>query len=284
MYDQNGAKLLYEAFFAIAESYTSIVYMDTKTQRAYPIRLDEYSMRYEKEFEKGVTMSEIMAMYAADTVYEDDAAAVRKLADREYIAERLRSENPVLHIYRSVHNDNIVYYRLKIIPIEDGCKIIYGFENVDSQFRLQLEIKEERERHTRLLDGLSREYMSVWYLDGKSRKVTLIQNNGSVTDNGGAVEIGRTMVDYHFSMQKYFAEYAMTEDFDRLMAETSYDALVKYAGEDDLYSVNYIRKNPDGTTSHFQICYAKIIDESGIANFVMGFRRINLGSTESASD
>ncbi len=280
MYDQDGAKLLYEAFFAIAESYTSIVYMDADTKKAYPIRLDDYSMRYEEDFRRGVTMTEIMEKYVHDTVYSDDAEEVLRLADKAYITEKLTGKIPVLHIYRSVHNDRILYYRLKIVPIEDGRKILYGFENIDSQYRHQLEIKAEQERHVKLLDGLSREYMSVWYLEGKSKKVTLVQNNGDFSDNGEAVKIGRTMVDYHFSMQKYFESYAMPEDFDRLMEETGYDTLVCCAGDDDLYSVNYIRINPDRTTSHFQICYAKITDSSGIANFVIGFRKINLGGSE----
>ncbi|MCR5686601.1 MAG: hypothetical protein K6G58_01025 [Lachnospiraceae bacterium] len=280
MYDKDSAKLLYEAFFAIAESYTSIVYMDVETERAYPISLDGYSERYGKEFEKGLTMRELVTLYAKETVWHEDIPTVVRMADKEYILERLKTENPVLQVYRSVHGGDIVYFRMKVVPAENGDILIYAFENIDSQFCLQHEIRAEKERHTKLLDGLSREYMSVWYLDGKSRKVSLVQNNGSMSENGEAVEIGRSMVDYHFSMRKYFEKFSMPEDFDRLMSETSYETIVNCAGDDDIYSVNYIRKNPDMTKSRFQICYAKITDESGIANFVMGFRRINIGESE----
>ena len=188
------------------------------------------------------------------------------------VFEELKKESPLLHIYRTIHDDRIVYYRLKIVPVEDGRKLIYGFENIDSQYRIQLEVKSEREMHTMLLDGLSREYMSVWYLDGKSRKVRLLQNNGTDSENGEPVRIGNTMVDYHFSMQKYFGAFVSPDDFDRMMNETSYESLVKNAGENDMYCINYIRINPDRSTSHFQVCYAKTIDASGTANFVFGFR------------
>ncbi len=126
-----------------------------------------------------------------------------------------------------------------------------------------------------LVDGLSREYMSVWYLDGKSRKVKLIQNNGSEKENAAPVKIGETVIDYHFSMQKYYGSYVDPEDFDRMMRETSYETLVENTTEDDLYSINYIRINPDKTRSHFQVCYAKITDDAGIANFVFGYRNID---------
>ena len=270
--DLNETMILYETFCAIAESYTSILYLDTVENRAYPIRLDDYSRRYEEELMKGPSMDRVMEVYTGETVYKEDVEGLMRLADRDHVVERLKSENPLFYTYRAIHKDKILYYRLKIVPIENGQKIVYGFENFDSQMRSQLAIKAEQEMQMTLINGLSREYMSVWYLDGKSRKVTLIQNNGQASENGAPVRIGKTMVDYHFSMQKYYGSFVEPEDFDRMMRATSYDALVENAGENDLYRVNYIRINPDKSKSHFQVCYAKIVDNSGIANFVFGFR------------
>ena len=275
MLDQDSAKMLYEAFFAIAESYTSILYMDTKDERAYAIRLDEYSSNYEDVIRSHPRLKDVIEQYAKESVYRDDAPGLLRLTESEYVVEKLKTENPIRYIYRAVRGDRIIYYRLKIVPIENGEKLIYGFENIDIQYRSQLEIKAEREKQMTLLDGLSREYMSVWYLDGKSRKVSLVRNNGSEAENGEAVRIGNTMVDYHFSMTKYFGGFARPEDFERLMSETSYESLVSNAGEDDLYSVNYVRINPDMSLSHFQVCYAKIVDAVGVADFVFGFRCID---------
>lgn len=275
MYDQNEMKLLYEAFFAIAESYTSIVYLDTEDNVIYPIRLDDYSRRYEEALKKRPPAEEIFRQYVNDTVFAEDAVEVMKFSDKEYVLERLKKETPILHIYRTRHNDRVVYYRLKIVPIEDGKKIIMGFENVDANYRREIEMNDDKMFHMSLLDGLSREYMSVWYLDGKSRKVRLIQNNGLEEENGDAVRIGNMMVDYHFTMQKYFEKYAQPQDFDRLMEETSYDTLVRTVGDNVMYPINYIRINPDNSRSHFQACFAKIDDETGIASFVCGFRNVD---------
>lgn len=76
-------------------------------------------------------------------------------------------------------------------------------------------------------------------------------------------------------MQKYFSTYVSPEDFDHLMEETSYESIVKNAGDDNLYCINYIRINTDGQRNHFQLCYAKITDDTGMANFVVGFRNID---------
>lgn len=275
MVDINESRILYESFCAIAESYTSIVYVDAKDRKVYPIRLDDYSQRYEKAIAEGRDMTELLGIYVSDTVYREDAEGLLKYGDYDFVQEKLKTENPLFYTYRAIHEDKILYYRLKIVTIEDGQKIVYGFENFDGQFRLQMKMNAEREMRMMLVDGLSREYMSVWYLDGKSRKVKLIQNNGSEKENAAPVKIGETVIDYHFSMQKYYGSYVDPEDFDRMMRETSYETLVENTTEDDLYSINYIRINPDKTRSHFQVCYAKITDDAGIANFVFGYRNID---------
>ncbi len=275
MVDINESRILYEAFCAIAESYTSIVYLDAKDRRTHPIRLDEYSMKYEEMLNKGPDMRTMLETYVKDTVYKDDADGLLQYADFDLVTEKLKTENPIFHVYRAIHDDKVIYYRLKIVQIEDGQKIIYGFENFDSQARMQLELKAEKERQMMLVNGMSREYMSVWYLDGKSRKVTLIQNNGTEKENAAPVKIGKTVVDYHFSMQKYFGNFVDPDDFDRMMTETSYDHLVEKTGENDLYRIDYIRINPDKTKSPFQVCYAKILDDAGIANFIFGYRNMD---------
>lgn len=275
MVDLKETQIMYEAFCAIAESYTSIVYADMSDEKVYPIRLDEYAMRYKDDLEAGIDMKTALGKYVRETVFRDDADNLMRFADYDFVKNRLEKENPVFFVYRCVHNDVITYYRLKIVPIEEGRKLIFGFENFDKQFRTQLKLRSERDMQMTILDGLSREYMSVWYLDGKSRKVTLIRNNGAPADNAEPVRIGETMVDYHFSMLKYFTAFAAPEDFDDLMQATSYDTLVKNAGLNDLYRVNYTRINTNGTTSRFQVCFAKIDDDAGINDFLLGFRSID---------
>ena len=275
MIDLNETQIVYEAFCAIAESYTSIVYADIEKGQVYPIRLDDFAIRYRQAFEDSNDLETVFFMYVRDTVYKDDSDRLMRYSDYDYVMKKLETENPVFFVYRCVHDEKMIYYRLKIVPIDNGRKLIYGFENFDKQFRTQLKIKSEREMQMMLVDGLSREYMSVWYLDGKSRKVSLIRNNGAPEDNAEPVRIGETMIDYHFSMQKYFSNFVSRDDFDRLMFETSYESIVKNAGDQDLYRINYTRINTNGTTSHFQVCYAKIVDEAGICDFVFGFRNID---------
>ena len=270
------AKVLYEAFFAMAESYTTMIYMDVEDRIAHVIKLDEFSMRYKEILDDAPFVEDVFGRYVNEMVSPDDKADLMKLTDPDYVLEKLKNESVLTHIYKTIHGENAMYYRLKIVPVEDGKKLVYGFENIDSQYRHQWEIRTDREMQMMLFDALSREYMSVWYLDGKSRKVRLMKNNGTDSQNGEAVRIGNTMVDYHFSMQKYFGDFVSPDEFDRLMEETSYETLCQKVHDNDLYCVNYIRNNPDGTRAHFQACYAKMHDNTGISNFVFGFRMLDI--------
>lgn len=272
---QGDKSLFYDAFMAIAASYTSMVFIDTEDDTMYPIRLDNYSKRYEDMLEGKPKARDVFKRYVEETVFKDDRDKILRLIDIDYVSELVRDNREVSMIYRAVHKDNIVYYRLKIVQIEEGKKLIYAFENVDDQYRKQIEANSEKGLYDAVVKGLSREYLSVWYLDGASRKIRLIMNNGSEEENGEAVRIGNMMIDYHFSMQKYFDGYVDPEDFERLMNETSYESIVAKTNEKHLYRVSYIRINPDQTRSQFMAVFAKIVDEMGVANFVVGFKNMD---------
>ena len=267
--------MFYDAFMAIAESYSSVLFIDTEDDVLYPVRLDAFSKRYEEELEKKPKARDMFRKYVDEIVFKDDREKLMRLVDKEYVIERLKSEGEILQIYRTVSNDRIIYYRLKVVQIENGKKLIYGFENIDKMYQKQMSENTERSQNLAVVKALSREYLSVWFLDGASRKIRLVQNNGAEEENGEAVRIGNMMIDYHFSIQKYFDGFVDPDDFDRLMDETSYETIVRKSNERNLYRVSYIRINPDGTRSQFQAVFAKIINENGIADFVVGFRNMD---------
>ncbi len=272
---QGDKSIFYDAFMAVASSYASMMCIDTEDDTMYPIRHDDYSKRYDEMLQDKPKARDVFKKYVEETVIREDRDKLMRLVDIGYVRELMHNKSDISLIYRTVHNDKIVYYRLKIVPIEDGKKLIYAFENVDEQYRKQIEANSEKGLYESVVKGLSREYLSVWYLDGASRKIRLIMNNGSEEENGEAVRIGNMMIDYHFSMQKYFDGFVDPDDFERLMNETSYDAIVAKTNEKNLYRVSYIRINPDQTRSQFMAVFAKIVDEKGVANFVVGFKNMD---------
>ena len=144
----------------------------------------------------------------------------------------------------------------------------------------QKELAAEREQKMTILKGLSSEFLSVWYLDGHTQAITLMQNNGKPVDNGRAVKIGVRALDYKTAMESYFKEFASDEEYEKLIQKTSYEEIVKNSEENVLYPVNYVRKNDDGTKSYFQACYAKSVGKDGVVNFIFGFRNIDASMQE----
>ena len=91
--------------------------MDSTDRKVYPIRLDDYSRRYEEILNGKPDMPTMLAAYVKDTVYSEDAEGLLAYGDFDYVVKRLETENPLFYMYRAIHNERIVYYRLKIVTI-----------------------------------------------------------------------------------------------------------------------------------------------------------------------
>ncbi|MBQ7564125.1 MAG: GGDEF domain-containing protein [Lachnospiraceae bacterium] len=187
---------------------------------------------------------------------------------------RLRETNPLFHTYRTIRDGRIVYYRLKIIPLEDGKKLVYGFEHFDHQMREKLEQEEERETQMTLLAGLSCEYEAVWLVDAGIHYGKLIRNNMGNTRSSIVMNMMKEG-NYEIILENYIEQYVIPGDRERMYTETSIDSLLRNAREDELYHVNYSRINEEGEKNYMQLVFSRVTDDMGVTRFVCGFRNID---------
>nr|MCR5562158.1 response regulator [Desulfovibrio sp.] len=273
---QAREKLLNEITSVIADSYSSIIYVDGEDMSVHSIRRPAKEEHGLESLHAGTSVRFMMDRYAEAFVFGDDRDAIAKFGDMDFVRMRLKRENPILRNYRALRDGKIVWHRLMIAPFDRHRKYVFAFENIDRQVQAERVAQAERERLSDMLEGLSREYLAVWFLDGKSGEVTLIENNCRNYDGSAeAIAIGRKKVDYRLSIGEYFKKFAPKEDYSRLMQETSYENLCEKVDEDATYAVNYRRARKNGSFAFFQVCFGKIIDASGNVNFVVGFRDID---------
>ena len=197
-----------------------------------------------------------------------------RFGDYEYVMSRLRETNPLFHTYRTIRDSKMVYYRLKIIPLEDGKKLVYGFEHFDSQMREKLEREEEREVQMTLLAGLSCEFESVWLVDASIHYAKLIRNNMGDTRSSIVMNMMKEG-SYEILFENYIEQYVVPGDRERMYTETSLDSLLRNAREDKLYHVNYSRINEEGEKNYMQLAFSRVTDDMGVTRFVCGFRNID---------
>ena len=100
-----------------------------------------------------------------------------KVADLDYLQRRLAKEPYVAQLYRTRQNGIDTYFRLKIIKLSQRPILVCAFENIDKETREKNKTAHEREQYNMLINGLSREYSSVWYIDATLNLVSLVRSN-----------------------------------------------------------------------------------------------------------
>ena len=268
---QDRERLLGEITAVIAESFSSIFYVDGAGRGAH-------SMRSSAEGEPGLEflhpdedLRSMMARYASGFVAVEDREQVARLGDMDYVRMLLEREKPVSRTYRTLRDGQASWRRVMIAPFDGGQKYVFAFEDIDRQVRTECAARAEKERLNDMLEVLSREYVTVWFLDGTSGSFTLVQSYGG--KDASAVIQGQP--DYRRGMEAYFRQFAPKEEFDRLTRETSYETLCEKTGSGAMYTVNFLRAAPDGSHRYFQICYGMITDGAEQASFIVGFRDVD---------
>ena len=249
--------------------------MDLTTKTPYPVRINRKGRAVRTEVDKGeVSLRHVIDEYVRQLVYRDDADGVLKFGDLDYVMNRLKTTNPIFHTYRTIRDGKIVYFRLKIIPFDNGKKLVYGFEFFDDQMRDQLARRNEQEIQTVLLAGLSCEYECVWLVDSALNHGKLIRNNMDSTPTAEAAAKD-SEGDYDSLIGNYIDRFVVEEDRDRMYLETSIDNLMRKTKEDEIYHINYARISLGGEKNYFQESIARVTDDNGNVHFVCGFRNID---------
>lgn len=267
-------KLLNDIDDAIARSFTSVIYVETADQSVNIVRLNRLGKAVREGFGETAKLREVMDGYVKALVYKDDAAGVLKFGDFDHVMELLKETNPIFHTYRTIRDGRIVYYRLKIIPFDDGKKLIYGFEHFDDQVREQLARKSELETQMTLLAGLSCEYESIWLVDAAIHHGRLIRTKVGKDDPASEM-YSTTEGIYETLIGNYIDKYVVAEDRERVYMLSSIEHLIRNTKEDEIFHINYSRIDPEGNRNYLQLAIARVMDDMGVIRFVCGFRNID---------
>ena len=260
---------------AIARSFTSVFYVDTKDQSVTAVRLNKIGRTVREGLGETADLKEVMEHYVNTLVFKDDIESVRRFGDFNYVMERLKETNPAFHTYRTIREGLIVNYRLKIVPFDNGSKIVFGFEDYDDQIREEVAKRTEREMQMTLLAGLSCEYESIWLVDASLHHGRLIRSNIKNVDRSrtmNAISSGN----YETIIGTYIDRYVVAEDRKRVYDLSSIDNLMRNTKEDEIYHINYNRTAPEGDKNYIQLSIARVTDNKGVVRFVCGFRNIDL--------
>ena len=147
---------------------------------------------------------------------------------------------------------------------------------VNERTHLRVDLQTQRElntdimRQNALLDGLAREYHTVWLIDGK-HQMHLYRTTGRDTSQD-AVQLGLNDPDYFSFMPAYISAYVYDEDRERVFKSVWYETVERNAPEVGTYIVTYRRKKEGGGFDYHQMCFAKAVSKEDDHSFILAFR------------
>lgn len=101
-------------------------------------------------------------------VHENDIELVRQFIDKRSILNKLKTGEVVSQVYRLMIENTPVYYRMKVMKlISDSEHIVVATENVNDEV---LREHEEQLRSIKIIQALSDNFETIYYVDSNSEK------------------------------------------------------------------------------------------------------------------
>ena len=156
---------------------------------------------------------------------------------------------------------------MNIIYVEDRARLRTDLES-------QKQLNDMIMHQNTLLDGLAREYHTVWLIDPDHR-LHLYRSTGRSADRDDVQIIGLDVPDYSDAMKGYVKAKVCKEDQARVQDAVKWDTVIKETPETGNYVITYRRKLKDGKTDYHQMCFAKSYDEEKGMNIILAFRSVD---------
>ncbi|MBR5360936.1 MAG: GGDEF domain-containing protein, partial [Lachnospiraceae bacterium] len=259
---------------ALSREYASVYYVNLDTKELVPFGMSDRiegmfgDAFYHTDYDKAVDD------YVDNAVHDEDKERMREILSRDYVRRSLVNQDYFTRVY--LNNDNC-YCEMKCVKVaqKDASNVvIMGFAVKDDEIRMMQEHKKQKDFQLSLLDGLTRDYHTVF-----------------LAKPGNIAELYRTTQDeysdeyikyreasskgYNEGVNFYVDNYVLDEDKERLRKEMDFDSLLQKVPDSGIYSITYKRTDKEAEYKYIRICVSKAVANNGEVDLVIGFRDVD---------
>ena len=259
---------------ALSREYASVYYVNLDTKELVPFGMSDRiegmfgDAFYHTDYDKAVDD------YVDNAVHDEDKERMREILSRDYVRRSLVNQDYFTRVY--LNNDNC-YCEMKCVKVaqKDASNVvIMGFAVKDDEIRMMQEHKKQKDFQLSLLDGLTRDYHTVF-----------------LAKPGNIAELYRTTQDeysdeyikyreasskgYNEGVNFYVDNYVLDEDKERLRKEMDFDSLLQKVPDSGIYSITYKRTDKEAEYKYLRICVSKAVANNGEVDLVIGFRDVD---------
>lgn len=188
-----------------------------------------------------------------------------------YYEDELKISDFELNYY-----EHIKYTQSPFFVVVSALGVIWfvlALAMVVSYFTYRRTKKEVEATTHSIINGLSREYKTLWLINVKNKTIQLIRNyeQKDVTD---AMEVAKDFEDYNTAIKYYIDHYVDDADKERVWRDTEFDAIVDHLKQTDFYTVKYIH-HIGNQSFYFQMAFTRVESDKDNTNIVLAYRDID---------
>lgn len=239
-------------------------------------RISEASEKIGELFSLYDTWTDCLKAYTEKYVAEIDAERVYHELSIENIT---RSDGDFTGEYIQIVDDHAAHISYKVAyGTHNGSQFaVIGLRNVDREHRNQEKLRDAKQTIARsysLIEGLSREYHTVWYVTAADRKMSLFRTTKNATIPA-AVQLALEDDDYTSFINNYIDNFVEKSAQEAMRNETRFENLVAKLAERPVYTINFLRVEPNGAQKYHQMVVSRALEENDVANLVVAFRDVD---------
>ena len=208
-----------------------------------------------------------------EEVIEGEREIMLLALSRDYLKWNLNRNNVISRVYLNKEGN---YCEMKCvrIPSEEGRNLVsIALSNNDEEIRNKIEFRRKKNFQASLMDGLSKEYHSVWLIHS-DRSMELFRAS-SMTGSMKAVRLGMETGDYSLALPLFVERFVAPSDRLKILTECTYYKLMQSIPDDDILPFSFKRIDDNGNERFYQVVYSRAKDEDGESNIVMAFRDVD---------
>lgn len=264
--------------YRLAEKYDYVAYIDGKNNEVTNYKVsDKFLDLFSGIFNKNKIDGPTLDIFWKKFVNSDEFDAFIRNTNRNIAISYINKYGSFIYKFHAVIKGELENYEIsfsKDLKNEDGY--ILAVSNIDNQKTEEYERIEieERLKRSALLDGLFREYYTIWLLTSKDHLLHLYGSSGKATVKE-SVRMAINTPFYDESIKLFIQKDVIPEDREKVLEATKFETLQKSVPNTGLYTVNYRRYDENGDIAYNQICYAKAENSiSSEINYILAFRNV----------
>ena len=210
-------------------------------------------------------------------VHANDRDEVLEMLNPKNHAGLLKDTKSKIMYYRWKNEEEYKYYKLSLFKLEDEDEepkhVIMGTVCIDEEIRKKFEREKEMDFQLSLLDGLTREFHSVWLIRPDKRVEPFRNPDDKYTKE--LLKILPDCIRYDAGIQSFVDAFVAPEDKDRVEEALQFDKFSERVPETGMYTFTFKRICDHGSLVYLQICISRAVGTDGEVNYVLSTRQVD---------